>query len=470
VDWFRERRDLVVLNCIRSAFKNQFFLDIEIWRLLGTNVTLSYWERSKGNTTKYNAVFYFLYYFFFVDFIRLLKLRKYNKGSHIEQIGVFVEALSDEARVRGLWLPVVEGYVTGNAAIITNKKELYNKYQNDHKVLILKSFSFFKWIKSRWFILKFIIKNFKFLFIEKKKFQPLSSFGLINIVILQISTILKFDWLIIKYNPRAYLTIWDWYALGSAAVNTFKSYKIPTFTFIHGAAGKEALKEFLPLNADYILSWGKHNTKSLIELGLHHSQILEVGCPRMHQNSSYYVEMEQVDKRIIMVLLTAILDPCFINDIIKINNKYENIFNIHVRLHPSTAISDIDLRLKSANITIITKNDETLEQSLDKAFAIVLDTSSAGFDAVNMDKPVFVIDSSPVKRNQDIMDDIIKFEAAVFSDSLEDFSINFESFLNDASFQSQLAKNRKLFSSNFIAAYSDDSAKLISKAITELMR
>ncbi len=468
MDWFRDREDLQVLQRVRGIFKNQHYGSIEIWRLFGANVTLKYWEKRQNIKDNGCSFFLFFYFYFFRDFLQLFKHYFQTSINECNKNPVIIEALADDPRVSGFWLPVARVYKKESIIILTNDFNIAKKYQSEFNVMFLCRFSIFEWIKSRLFIISFLSKNIVFLHRNRKRFEPISLFELLNILIIQINTIVKTKWIINKVYPVAYLTIWDWYNLGSAAINTFKSYKILTFTFIHGAAGKEALKEFLPLNADYILSWGKHNTKSLIELGLHSSQILEVGCPRIVHKNSCENKFEEADKKIIIVLLTAILDPCFIDDIIQLSKKYAKDFDIHVRLHPSTNISELGNKLMKSQINIITKNDETLEQSLDKAFAIVVDTSTAGFDAINMDKAVFVIDSSPVKRKQDIMDDIIQFEAAIFSSSFDDFILNFEMFLNNSLFRKQLSEKRKLFSENFIAAYSDDSANLISKAISKL--
>lgn len=466
MEWFRERNDLVVLDRIRSVFKNQFFGDIEIWRLLGTNVTLNYWERSKGSATKYNAFFYFIYYFLLADFINLVKLRNCNTGSLIEKNTLFVEALSDEARVQGLWLPIVKEYESGKAVIIGEKRDIYDKYKNNYNVLVLRSFSFIKWLKSRFLIINFIIKNFNFLFYNKKVIHPLRSFDLVNIITLQINTILKFDWLIEKYNPKAFLTVWDWYDMGSAGTAAFKARGKLTFTFIHGAAGKEALKEFVPLNANYIFAWGRHNTKSLLELGVNADQILEVGCSRIKFSEHIGFKKSKPEK--ITILLTAVLDPCFLYDIVQIVNHFTNDYKINVRLHPSLSLDTLDRILKNLDVNFVPTHDETIEETITKADYIIVDTSTAGFDAVCLNKPVFVLDSASVKRPQDIMEDVLKYNAAIFCPSFDNFKISFNNYITKTDTQTEITKNMTKFRNDFISHYGADSARKIYTKIEEI--
>lgn len=468
MEWFRERRDLIVLNNLRDAFKNQFYGSIEIWRLLGANVTLKYWEKFVFKKNKKSAIIYLFYFLFFVDFIRLFKFKKYKTRLIFNENPLFVEALSDNVRVNGFWLPVMENYEVGKAVLVTDKIEIYNKYKNLFSVYPLVSFSFVEWILSRIFIFTFVLKNFIFLFFKKKVFHPITSIELINIFILQINSIIKFKWAIKQIKPKAYLSIWDWYDLGSVGTSVFKSKGLPTFTFIHGAAGKKSLKEFIPLNADYIFSWGQYQTLSLCELGTDRNKILQCGCPRMKEFKDFTIEKSDEKRLSILILLTAMIDPCFVDDIQYIVKHYSKDYTIHIRLHPSIKLNNLDKKLQSLNIHFLTTEIESIETSISNSDIIIVDTSTAGFDAINMDKPVFVLDSAPVKRPQDIMEDIINYGAAVFCDSFADFERNFHRYKSDPEFRSNLSINRRRFVNDFICDYGDQATKNIIKNLNAI--
>lgn len=459
MEWFRERHDLLVLNRIRDAFKNQYYGTIEIWRLFGANVTLNIWEFYRGNTYSNKNIFYFFYFFILKDFVYYFKHKKKLKNIEINSKPFIVEAISDERRISGFWLPVAEKFSKDEVLLLTENVDVYLKNNSKFNVYFLIEFSLFEWLTSRFYIIHFILKNFRFLFFNKSLFSPLTSFHIINIITLQISSVIKFKYLIRKYHPKGFLTFWDWYDLGSAGTSVFKSKGLPTFTFIHGAAGKESLKEFIPLNADYIFSWGKYHTESLCELGISRSKILQCGCPRMDGFKNNILERKEAYNSSILILLTAVIDPCFVNDIVYIVNHYSKEHTIYIRLHPSTKQNNLDKKLQSLNIHFLTSDIESIETSISKSDIIIVDTSTAGFDAINMDKPVFVIDSAPVKRPQDIMEDIINYGAAIFCDSFAELERDFHRYKSDSEFRNRLLINRRRFVNDFICDYGNQATK-----------
>jgi len=465
VEWFRERHDLIVLNRIRDAFKNQFYGTIEVWRLFGANVTLNVWESHKGKENGKSQLLYFIYFFIFRDVFEYLK--NFNKINDIliDERPLIVEAISDDKRINGFWLPIVENYDFSKVILVADNISIYEKYSNHFKVQLLIKFDIFDWINSRIFVIRFIFRNFYFLFFRKSLFYPISSIQIINIFILQINTVTKFKWLVKKFAPKGFLTFWDWYDIGSAGTSVFKSKGLPTFTFIHGAAGKESLKEFIPLNADYIFSWGKYHTESLCDLGIDRKKILQCGCQRMEDFSSNAVEKPNEKGNSMLILMTAMIDSCFIDDILDIVILYSLDCSISIRLHPSTKLRDLDKNLQTLDVHYLTTDDESIEVSISKSDIIIVDTSTAGFDAINMDKPVFVIDSAPIKRPQDIMDDIVNYGAAIFCSSAKDFDINFQKYQTDPEFRSQLAINRKKFVNDFICDYGDQATEKMIKKI-----
>lgn len=465
MDWFRERRDLLVLDRIRNAFRNQYFGDIEIWRLFGANVTLNVWESYKENRNSHKNYFYFFYYFFLKDALQYVKhQKKLVCNTNISKPFV-VEAITEERRIKGFWLPVAEEIPKEKVLLLTENTNVYLNNKSKFNIHFLIEFSLAEWIKSRLFIINFILKNFKVLYKKKSLFAPLKPIHIINILILQISYVVKIKYLIKKHNPNGFLTFWDWYELGSAGSCVFKSSGLPSFTFIHGAAGEKSLREFVPLNADYIFSWGKYNTRSLINLGVTQTQILECGCQRMASfNDKKFNEIASI-KNTILILLTAIIDEYFTNDIVYVVNHYSKDYSIIVRLHPSTMINNLDIKLQNLNINFVTCNDETIEMSIGKSEFIIVDTSTAGFDAINMDKPVFVIDSAPVQRAQDIMEDIVNYSAAIFCRSVIDFDNNFQHYIVDEEYRRQLSLNRKRFVDDFIL---DTGAKATNNIIKYL--
>lgn len=469
MNWLRERTDLKRLTIIRDFFKKLYFGKIELWRLFGANVTLCFWAHEMKQKKTENILVEFLNFFYLLIFRDIFVYLKYHKKItkiiHIEDNPILIEALSDERRVKGLWLTLAENCSTRNTILIVENLEIYDKYKEKYNTHFLVNFFITDWIKSRVFIFYFIIRNYYTLYSKRKDYSPIKTIQILNILVIQLNRVMKFKWVNEKYKPKGFVTVWDWYALGSAGTAFFKSKNLPSFTFIHGAAGKEALKEFIPLNADYIFSWGRSNTKDLFELGVDKRKILECGCPRMNRYESINQGNTNNESLKILILMTAIIDPIFISDILNVVKEYENDFKIKLRLHPSTNIDFIDEELKKLKIDFVTTNEETIEESISDSDYIILDTSSAGIDAINLNKPVFVIDSSFIKRPQDIMNDILKFEAAVFCSSFKEFKIYFDRFNSDPAFRNQLSKNRSEFINYFISNFGNIAAKKMVEEI-----
>ncbi len=151
-----------------------------------------------------------------------------------------------------------------------------------------------------------------------------------------------------------------------------------------------------------------------------------------------------------------------------LNGKATNLnclFQLLCALPLNINLSDLDIKLQTLDVHYLTKDDESIEVSISKSDIIIVDTSTAGFDAINMDKPVFVIDSAPIKRPQDVMEDIISYGAAIFCSSAIEFGINFQKYQTDPEYRNHLSINRKRFVTDFICDYGDQATKNIIENI-----
>ena len=289
------RPDLYVKHELQENFKNENFRNVRISKIIASNITQSYlsFEKKKFNLVKeLFSIFYLIFIrdlYVFVKFYFRIKKRIDSNNQ------IIIEAISDESRLRGFWLPIAKKYKKDGCLIITENLHVYNKYSSEFNVIIPYKFSFLLWIKSRCYIL---LRLFKFYRLAKVQDNYTHFFALrIRIVadiIYQINSVVRADKVVKNYRPISFLTIWDLYPIGAVFCNVFSSYKLPSVTFIHGSIGIKSLIEFIPLNADYIISWGNYNTNLLKSNGINSKKILECGCPRMTE----YVlaKKEEIDK------------------------------------------------------------------------------------------------------------------------------------------------------------------------------
>jgi hypothetical protein len=459
MDWFNERLDLKVRDAVRDQLKNQYFGNFEIWRLFGANITLKIWQNYKNQKLRISFIIDFVFFIYFLLLRDILKwyFKIRCESGKIVTNPVVIEAISDESRFRGLWLPVAEQFKNCDLLLVTSDENIYKKYKSDYNVQIINKFYVSHWFLSRIEILKFIYKNFNFIFFEKIK-SPLSGLDLLNIYIIQLDNVIRYKHIVQTFKPSCFVTTWDWYYLGSAGTMVFNSYDLPTFTFIHGALGKDGLNEFVPLNADYIFSWGKINTKALIELGVSCDSILEVGCPRMKPFKRQEGFLKENFENRILILLTANINPHFVKDIVKIVQYYSNMYKITIRLHPSTTFDSLQLEIKNLNVHFVTTYDESIEDSILKSDFVVSDTTTAAFDVVYLDKPLFVIDSAPIPRPQDIVNEIVSYNAAVFCRSFDEFILNISNFFISSDLDIIFSRGREEFVNDFISLVESESA------------
>ena len=113
--------------------------------------------------------------------------------------------------------------------------------------------------------------------------------------------------------------------------------------------------------------------------------------------------------------------------------------------------------------TITDSSKETIEESIGRGDIIVVNSSTAGFDAINKDKMVFVLDSAAIPKTQDIMLDACEAEAATFCSSFSVFEAKFDDYLNSADLRHFYQEKRRLFVNDYVAYFGEDAAREIAE-------
>ena len=478
VDEYINRPDLKFQHYLQKKFKNEFFNNISISKIIAASVSQSYlsFERKKFKALK--EFLKIIYLLFFRDIYLYLKYCAKIVEPAFMQNKIIIEAISDQARLRGFWLTSAKAYKKNEFYILTEDLKIYNKYRLKYNIIIPYKFNLILWIKSRFYIILNFTNYYKLIKVQDDSFNHLSfKLRLLFDIINQINNSIKSDYFIKKYTPSCFLTFWDLYPFGAVYCNSFRKFNLPSITFIHGAIGVKSLVEFLPLNADYIISWGKHNTNLLKSNGVKMKNILECGCPRMIEYLGPDIDQIKNDKnkfkinsekKVICFLNTGIIRAEWINDIEKIIKKFSNKYELICRPHPSNNANYIS-KYFPKNLKIFFDNDISLERTISMSDYFITDSSSAGFDAIFMKKIVFLVDSNDADVYQDIMYDAYKANAVLFSKSVEDFLIQFDNVVNNYDFRYEILKNQALFITDYVSLYSEKSAVSIRKSIHEII-
>lgn len=459
-----DRPELEIIEEVRTLLSKTNFQEQEIWRLMGSNLTLAYWSGQLTTASpSVKEICFLAYYILLNDFVYFFKkISKARKKIFVNNKAVFIEALSNEPRLSKLWLPVAQKFTNEHAALITDSDAVFDLYKSRFHVLFPVCFSLKDWCTSRWFILRHVNKwQAGLLHLEKnKKLGKGRRFTILSLLVLQLNLSMKARWLYTSYKPKAFVTAFDWYYMGSAFCNVASFQNTKTFTFIHGAMGRQSFADLLPLNADFIFSWGRHNTKLLIDNGVAKEKILESGIQRLSRfvppSLDYVAHLKQklnLTSRSILLPFTAVLTHYWKQDVNLIIKALPQ-FHFILRPHPSTPVEEVSSFIAEAsNFSVLNNNQLSLADAILVSDYVIIDSSTAGFEAILMDKDVLVVDSAPTAKMQDVMLDVCEAGAAIFVTDAREVSNIINKLQNDADFGGLLKSNREKFIEEYIVAF-----------------
>jgi hypothetical protein len=482
----KSRTDKDILNLLKTILRDDRYLDIPLANVIGANITLIYRQGllTKKPRSKLRLVLIFIYLFLIKDIVGyvLSICNITNQQKHDELTNkIIIEALSNESRLRGLWLPLAEKLGKENCILIVPRNDMVNEYSN-FNVISINNLKLNRWFYSRLYFAKNYLKWYKKVKIIKKEYIYLNANFQIEIILTlltQISLIEKTDWFCQKYHPKSYVSIWDWYYFGSVFCTVFKRYNIPTYTFVHGAIGKNSVDEFIPLNAQYVFTWGNYSSNLFIDNGISKERVLQVGIQRIKQcvtiSELKIVEIKKrfninIEQKILLLAFTAVITESWKKDINRLFELLPDYFFI-CRPHPSTELFVLAqfIPADKNHIMILSPEQLTLEKCISVSDVVVVDSSTAGFDAIVQNKPVFVLDSNQNSGLQDVMIDAIENNAAIHCKTVTKLINYLKSFDDDVSngIDNDFNKSQKEFINNYIHAFDTDALNNILNILTD---
>jgi CDP-Glycerol:Poly(glycerophosphate) glycerophosphotransferase len=468
------RADIDFLKELKILLKNERYSDILLTNVLGTNVTLTFWmgRLTQKPRKRYRLILLYLYFLFIKDIFKYIKSgfsKSNSKDNTILTDKIIIEAQSHESRIKNLWFPVAKKLGKERCLVLTSNDQ-YTEYESELNYIHLDNIKLNNWLYSRFYILKNAIRWYRKIGRLKLAFPFLNKrfrLEIILILIIQINNIEKVEYFRKKYTPKSYVSIWDWYYLGSAFCSVLKKYRTPTFTFVHGAIGKNSMREFAPLNAQYVFTWGNYSSKLFLERGTPKDCIFSVGIQRIQKfKTKLESEVSKIkstwkinpDQTIILLAFTSVITDRWKNDIQQLFKLIPDFFFI-CRPHPSTKLSLINQLIPSDknNIIILTSKQISLEDCISISDLVIVDSSTAGFDAIIQEKPVFVLDSNEPPKFQDVMLDAIENEAAVLCKNVDELCGQLKNLEIQNGSISVFDKKRSAFVKDYIHAYGNEA-------------
>ena len=341
---FSSRYDLTLIDKIRSKFNEEYILNLGVGKQIGSNITLRYFnfENNKGNLIFSTLQLIYILFIFDIKLYitNLLKNTLYPKM----QPDVILEALINEPRNKSMWFPIAKAFGQNNVLLITENSKVLNCVE-DFNIILPYKFDVIDFLMLRIKLIAKLYKYIQFLKVDEEFTSSLSvRLQIYGDICIQFSKILKADYIFRNYKPKSFITSWDGYSLGAAYSACFNKNGVICVTLLHGAAGRQSFKELKPLNAKYIVAWGKHNTRQLLNNDVDRKYILECGVPRMekcpdvdhNRTKKIMLNLGLINsKKTIGILFSAYILENFLNTIFEILESLKMEYQFLIRFHPS---------------------------------------------------------------------------------------------------------------------------------------
>jgi hypothetical protein len=108
-----------------------------------------------------------------------------------------------------------------------------------------------------------------------------------------------------------------------------------------------------------------------------------------------------------------------------------------------------------------------LEEVLAASDAVVVDSSTLGFDAILRGKLVGVLDPYPTPKVQDAMRDALDWGAAIYSKAPETLAQDLKKLCQDEERRVALSLKARAFAEHYVCAYGEQAARRIVEVICE---
>ena len=286
---------------------------------------------------------------------------------------------------------------------------------------------------------------------------------ILNLLMLQTQYLMAFEHLLQILQPRFVLVEHDRYSWCSCLILTAKKLGIPSFTMMHGVVNNQF--GYMPLLADYLFCWGKHQKRLLEKYGGTPKRLIVTGAPQLAP--SIKVSKQRIRKRLVIdedkkVALLA-TNPVnsknrysLINIFCETVEQNKDIVGI-VRLHPSEDIDFYSDCIKKYPTILFDKNNRvSYEESFALADIVCIFNSAYGMDAALKGLAVMLInvDNESLGQAKDFIDQGDFPVARSTAELMEKLT----SYLNDAEYRYQVNTNIKIYTQQYCEAFGNEAA------------
>jgi hypothetical protein len=318
---------------------------------------------------------------------------------------VLVAGLNPQDRSRRLWQTLAEALGPERCLLVAAGRSLLKQPPHELPRVAATDFPPDWWATRAWVLARLNrwLRGLKAVCAEFE-FDPAARWRLAAELVSQVNRLAALLHMQESLRPRSAVVMWDREPHGAALCAALGVRGVPTFTCVHGAFGRQNRDAFTPLAARYVFTWGEIQTELLRQAGVSADRLLAVGvfAPRPTLRTLSIEERTErlrslglaTEKPLLVVgltCLTAGLFPVWAGILQELDRRLTG-FAILARLHPSNRKKSFaGLLEEHSRLRLADERDLSCAQTLDLADTVLVDSSSFGFDALQLLLPVVVL-------------------------------------------------------------------------------
>ena len=392
---------------------------------------------------------------------------------------VLVAGLNPQDRSRRLWQSLAEALGPERCLLVAAGRSLLQHPPYDLPRVAVTDFPPDWWATRAWVLARLNrwLRELKAVCAEFE-FDPAARWRLAAELVSQVNRLAALLHLQESLRPRSAVVMWDREPHGAALCAALAVRGVPTFTCVHGAFGRQNRDWFTPLAAQYVFTWGEIQTELLRQAGVPADRLRPVGvfAPRPTRRALPGEERAErlrslglaADKPLLVVgltCLTAGLFPVWAGILQELDRRLPG-FAILVRLHPSNhRKSFAGLLEEHSRLRLADDRDLSCAQTLELADAVLVDSSSFGFDALQLHLPVVVLAPPDGSGLLAVLREALLAGAAVPARDVAVAAEVLERLFTDPALRQKQAARAAAFVDRYVCAYGSEALSRATAAL-----
>lgn len=193
----------------------------------------------------------------------------------------------------------------------------------------------------------------------------------------------------------------DAHKLSRILVLLAKRNRLRTYVIQHGATVLEY--GYLPVIADYLLSWGKLSNDWFIQRGTHPDKLVALGTPKMDDFVKYRSETDQKPEvENVLVVLNPVGDSNVMRMLQIIRGAgLDRDYHLKIKLHPGSVDNRdlVDEVFEGARVAVIKQGN--VHELIHQADVVITTTSTVGNETIALNKPLVQIKMPDIQAVMD---------------------------------------------------------------------